>query len=151
MPKLTIIIGPSGAGKSTYLCNNHLDCYILSADFIREELYGDASIQGGKEVWDIFYHRLEELVSDAQDIVIDNTNIKAKYRKEILDRCKDYEVKYVIFLTPLWLCLSNNQSRSCQVPESVIMNMHRSLSQNLTTIMQETNNITFEGSIKDGN
>ena len=47
-PTCVILVGPPGCGKSTYgkkYAEEHANTIVLSSDQIREELYGDASIQ----------------------------------------------------------------------------------------------------------
>ena len=134
MPKLKMLIGVPGSGKSTYASRQE-GFSIASTDLVRKELYGDVNIQGGKEAWDTFYSILEHLVSTNVDILIDNTNIKSKNRKEILDRCRGYQVEFVLFNIPLWLCLQNNSNRERKVPEEVIMKMYRQLDSQIHELM----------------
>ena len=49
IPKLEILIGIPGSGKSTYAKEEHesnSNSVYLSSDKIREELYGNESVQG---------------------------------------------------------------------------------------------------------
>ena len=53
IPTLTLLIGLPGSGKTTY-AKNYAQKYIndvvhLSSDKIRQELYGDETIQGNPE------------------------------------------------------------------------------------------------------
>lgn len=136
MLKITIMVGCSGSGKSTYVQNNIPKPHVyLNADTIRKELYGDENIQGdGARVFGILYGRLSDHIASSVDysnpekethIVIDNTSITYKSRKEIYKRLpKDAEIHIVYFALPLHLCLERNSNRSRQVPEDVIRRQH---------------------------
>jgi predicted kinase len=140
MKQLIVLIGLPAAGKSTYSANLNIDC--LNTDSIRKEIYGDSSVQGGKE-WVIFYERLEEFLAAGEDLIIDNTNLK--HRNKLLDTAAKYgyTVHYKVFLTDLWKCIERNNKRERQVPESVILNMYRILNQNMHLFYSEPTSVEF--------
>lgn len=144
MPKLMMLIGPPGGGKSTF-ASRQSGYKVISCDKIREEFFGSANIQGGKDVWDEFDLRLTAAVRQEEDILIDNTNVKRAYRKQILDRCKGYFVEYVVFETPLEVCLRNNQKRDRHTPEDVIHAMYKTLEENLPLLEDECDKISYTG------
>jgi predicted kinase len=138
------MIAPPGAGKTTlsnlYIAKGYTS---ISADKVREDLFGDASMQGKSEVWREFYKRLSDAVDDRKNIVIDNTNTSAKDRKKLLDKLTGYEVEYIVFTVPLWLCLQRNAKRKRQVPEDAIERKWLTLKNNLPLIYTECANILF--------
>lgn len=103
----------------------------LCADDIRVELYGDAAIQGDNaEVYKVFYERLDKLLSESCDVIVDNTNILIEHRQPIIDRATAAgysEVEIWLFDVPLDVCLVRNRQRARVVPEDVIVAMHRDL------------------------
>lgn len=147
LPKCYIMIAPPAAGKTTWVNkkvqeaeNAGIIC-ILSSDNIRKELYGSASVQGNKRVWDILYARLAAAIRAKQNIIIDNTSCNAAARKEILEVFRKQQVpyllEYIVLTTPLEVCLKRNSTRPRQVPEEVITRMHNTLHQNLPNIYEE--------------
>ena len=85
-----MLCGLPGSGKSTlanYL-HKYLGAEIVSSDEIREELFGDAREQKrGNQVFDIARNRVNDLIANHKDIIIDATNLTPKYRSLFLD-CK---------------------------------------------------------------
>ncbi len=127
-----MLIGIPGSGKTTLAKKIEVKgyCYI-NADSIREELYGSAAEQGDKEhVFNIFFERLDALMSEGKDVVIDNTNLNPKQRKPILQRAERFgysDVQLWLLDVPLDLCLARNKSRDREVPEDIVANMFMEL------------------------
>lgn len=102
-PMMILMIGLPRSGKSTFV-NNVLSSanYIcISADNIREELTGDKSIQSNdKEVWKLLYEKFDSAIKNKENIVVDNTNLKIKYRKRFVDPAlkNNYFVIYASFM-----------------------------------------------------
>lgn len=123
------MVGLSGSGK-TIVAEEYSQKYnaqILSSDSIREELYGDESIQGNsQDVFDMLYKRASELLKNGISIIYDATNITRKNRSKFFNYCKQKNIQAihhaVILCTPYNICLRRNQNRSRQVPEDVIHN-----------------------------
>ena len=134
MPKFIMLIGLPACGKSTwarYYVKNHPHFVILSSDAIREELYGDESIQGDPSV--IFgkmrSRTLQEL-RKGNSVVYDATNICFKDRKGILNSVNkelpEVWITGVVFATPVEICKEWNQRRMRSVPDFVYDKMlHR--------------------------
>lgn len=132
MKRLILLVGVPGSGKTTLaqsLVKKGFER--LCADDIRLELYSDAAEQGdAKEVFAIFFKRLEALLEDENNIVIDNTNIKFDHRQQIIDRArrsKYTDIQLWVLDVPLAVCLERNKKRERQVPEDVITNLFNTL------------------------
>lgn len=134
MPDFIMLIGLPACGKSTWArhyTKNHLHSVVLSSDAIREELYGDESIQGDPNV--IFgkmrSRALHEL-RKGNSVVYDATNICFKDRKGILNSVNkelpEVWITGVVFATPVEVCKEWNQKRARSVPDFVYDKMlHR--------------------------
>jgi predicted kinase len=130
--RLIILVGIPGAGKSTLakkIMEKGFHC--LSADPIREELYGNAAEQGDKEeVFKVFFERFDDALAKELDIIIDNTNLNPRQRKPILERAQkaNYsDVQLWLLDVPLDVCLKRNASRPRVVPDDIVANMFMEL------------------------
>jgi len=132
LKRIVLFVGVPGSGKTS-----HAEKLVeqgfsrLCADDIRVELYRDAAIQGDSaEVYKIFFERLDKLLSECCDVIVDNTNILIEHRLLIINRAVEAgysEVEIWLFDVPLAVCLERNQQRERVVPEDVIIAMHRDL------------------------
>lgn len=147
---IIIMVGLPASGKTTYIKNNLSDYTVVSADDVREDLYGDAAIQGNiKDVFDKFYERLGEALNTSENIVVDNTSVKAKYRRNLEDfikiRCKangtKYDVRYIFMETPVSMCLKRNRARDRKVPEHIIMAMNLTLHKDFQDIANKAERV----------
>ncbi len=134
MSQLTILIGIPGSGKTTYakqhLLTNADICYV-SSDDIREELFGDASVQQDpKRVFGIAYKRTTAALDAGKDVVFDSTATTVTARRQLLDACAAHanSIRYIVLDTPLNECLRRNRLRDRQVPEEVIRRQYRNMS-----------------------
>ena len=134
MSKLTMMIGIPGSGKSTYA--KELPGVYVSPDAIREELYGDISVQGNSaEVFGLVESRIREALKTGCDVVYDATNT-TKYRKATVAEFREYgatEVNGIFMNTPFDVCMKRNlnrQDRSEPVPEEVMKRMYNALLDN---------------------
>jgi len=117
------------------MMRSHPESFVhVSLDEIRGQLFGDPAIQGE---WSAIWQRVKSQCSHAssqrKNVIYDATNYKKKYRLEVIELLRNYEFKPItgIYLqVPLWICLSRNQTRDRQVPEDVIIEMHRCLTLN---------------------
>lgn len=122
-PTLYVLCGPAACGKSTYAAT--FNAVVVSSDEVREELFGDASIQKDNDrVFEIVNQRVEKALALGHDVVYDATSIKSYTRRNIIQR---FDARFVA----VWFdvskdeCLERNAKRSRQVPEKVIARMFR--------------------------
>ena len=127
-----VMIGLPGSGKNTWI-NANLGRKVrqLSRDDIRENLcYCKAGekIVGSKEqeanVSKIFNNLLVEYVSSGYDVVINNINLRKKYRDDYKKLLSRYNVKWVYVVIEAPSIEDNISRRQGQVPEDVLRNMY---------------------------
>lgn len=138
MRHLVLMRGGQGAGKSTFIKENNLEQYTLSADSIRllfqspimtsEGKSGISAMNDGR-VWKLLFELLEERMKRGEFTIIDATHSKreqiSRYRK--LAQKYRYRVSVVDMSDiPLETLLEQNRMRPEYkfVPEHVIMNAH---------------------------
>lgn len=100
---VVVPIGLSGAGKSTWIKENYPDAVVISRDAIREELGYVApgrkavlSRQKEDKVSTVFNQRLTDAARDgSKTIVLDNLNLKKKYRDAYKEQLSLYAVNWV--------------------------------------------------------
>ena len=100
---IVVPIGLSGAGKSTWVKEHYPDSTVISRDAIREELGYVApgkkavlSSQKEDKVSSVFNKRLIEAARDgSKTIVLDNLNLKKKYRDAYKEQLSLYAVNWV--------------------------------------------------------
>ena len=87
-PLFIMLVGVAGSGKSTYAKERQREscrCTILSSDSIREELYGDESIQRDPaKVFQIMERRALEAARIGMSVVYDATNFSSRRRKHMV-------------------------------------------------------------------
>ena len=138
MRVLLLLRGAPGVGKSTYIENNGLKNYALSADEIRM-MYQSPLLQvNGKEcvspmnekaVWDTLFQLLEARMMRGEFVVIDATNSKAQEMKKYKTLAETYRYRiYCVDFTdvPIEECKRRNKLRPeyKQVPEETIDRMY---------------------------
>lgn len=92
-PKAYLLVGLPGSGKSTWCRKNYPNLPIVSRDIIRAELgfTKDADEKAALEWWkeEKVTKRenelIEKLCSERKDFIIDDTNLKKKFRKKMID------------------------------------------------------------------
>lgn len=93
-PELVIMIGLPRSGKSTFVEQNYDDYNYLSRDEIRTNIFGyKGNMLHEAEVSTIFNKRYTEFLNQNKNIVIDNTNIQKKYRKQFINQAKAHKYK----------------------------------------------------------
>lgn len=132
-PVFVVITGLPGAGKSTLLTNlrvSHGDQMtapvVHSSDALREEIYGDAAVQGDNSVlFAELYRRICADLRRGKDVVLDATSLTQKVRANALRQVAGCSCTPVaVFLnTNVETCLKRNQMRDRHVPETVIRRM----------------------------
>ncbi len=136
-----VLVGAPGAGKSTHAAKlaETENAVVISGDDVREELYGSAEIQGNwAEIWD----RIDELVSEScgMNVVLDGTHYLRRYREEAIALLRSYgytRVEAVILDASLATCISRNWTRSRNVPDYIVKEMHTKLQSSLKDIYSE--------------
>jgi len=137
MRTLVLLRGAAGCGKSTWIKDNDLEKYTISADTIRL-LYQSpiTTIDGGKKisqrsdgkVWKLIFELLEQRMNNGEFTIIDATHSRttliSRYKKLI----KEYRYRcYVVDFSdvPLDTVLERNRTREGYkfVPEDAIKNM----------------------------
>lgn len=139
MARLILMIGLPGSGKST-LAQQLLAAEprrrLISTDAIRQELFGDANVQGSwlliwQQVRSQFHQAVIQIAQGtATEAIYDATNAQRRHRREAIAtaRATGFNTITAVWLdTPLWLCLARNKQRDRFVPEDAILRMHRQL------------------------
>lgn len=134
-PICHILIGVPGSGKSTFAANlAKLGNYcVISTDAIREQLYGNATIQGEwTEIETTAIAQITKIIAQGDAVIYDATNAKRAWRLDLLQKLNVSVSSPVQWMgwylrTPIETCKAWNQQRTRQVPEVIIANMHQSL------------------------
>lgn len=136
MRSLFLLRGAPASGKSTWIRENKLEPYTLSADQFRRQIQAPVMSENGKygtcqdndtEVWKLLFETLEKRMERGDLTIIDATH----YKSSLIARYKDLEQKYryrvyvVNFDIPEEEILKRNKLREeCEiVPEDVISKM----------------------------
>lgn len=128
---INIMIGLPGSGKS-YLAKKlaeENDGIVVSSDSIREELYGDESIQGnGSEVFSLMFKRVLAAHKENRVVYYDATNINRKRRIALVNSfiqkgVKRKDISFIVVATSFEKCLENNGNRARKVPKEVLYRM----------------------------
>jgi predicted kinase len=153
-PALILLIGLPGSGKSTLARELQAidpSYAIVSTDAIRQQLFGDESIQGSWNlIWVEVQRQLRQVVSRMESdphlqvypdplqifqrpmraVIYDATNVVRRDRRQLIATLRSLGFRHITGFwldTPLELCLQRNQNRCRQVPEAVIQRMGRRL------------------------
>lgn len=133
MRTLLLLRGIQASGKSTWVVENNLEPYTLSADKIRLNIANpvlneDGSIEisqkYNKLTWELLYKYLEMRMQNGDFTIIDATHSDIKLMNKYRDLANTYKytIYYLEFDTPLEECLKRNRERIGYkyVPEKVI-------------------------------
>lgn len=135
---LLLFRGAPGCGKSTFIDQNGLRPYALSADEIRLQCQSaqqtidgrvEISQKNEKDVWNMLFKLLEIRMRNGEFTVIDATNSKTSEINRYKEMCDTYRYRiFCIDMTdlPIEECKRRNASRPVlkQVPEYVIDKMY---------------------------
>lgn len=137
------LIGVPGSGKSTFAAElAKLGNYrLVSTDAIRQQLYGDASIQGDwLAIEEKVIAEIVDAIAQGYAVIYDATNAKRMWRMVFLMKLKVLTPAAVwmawYLQTPIAVCKLHNQQRDRQVAEVIIESMYKSL-QNFPPIAAE--------------
>jgi predicted kinase len=134
-----LLIGPPGSGKTTLAYQlapllkgeNGEPGVVLSTDAIREELFGDAAVQGPwDEIRALLLQRLHASVDAGTPVVIDATHARRPWRllyTQQLQLSRTVEWIGWWLTTPLEQCRAWALQRERPVPEAVIEEFHASI------------------------
>jgi len=137
--RLLLLIGLPGSGKSS-LAAALLHCCpqrcLISTDAIRSQLFGDEAIQGNwLQVWREVGRQLQQATrqittGQSLEAIYDATNAVRRDRRRAIALARSCGFTNIICVwlnTPLDVCLQRNEQRDRQVPDTVILKMHRCL------------------------
>lgn len=131
LPTLYMYMGLPGSGK-TYLAKRAAkpDDLVLDSNEIREEVWGDPSIQNDPaHIFNIMYQRTCAALKEERSVFYVATNISMKRRiallKQLKKRFPDVIYRCVCVIAPLDVCHRRNGARERIVPAEVIDRMAR--------------------------
>lgn len=108
MGRVYVLVGIPRCGKTTWTQANKAGKVVVNADTIRNLVYGQRYWQEGEPLmWSIRGIVLRMLMSQGQDIIIDETNTTIKRRSDILTMAKEmgYKATAVVFTTTKETCM----------------------------------------------
>ncbi len=120
------LIGIPGSGKSTvaHWLQAETQGKIVSTDDIRQQLYGNASIQGDwATIAAVIAQQLQQAIAAQQTIIYDATNVNRQWRQDFLAQYSQIAWIGWFLQTPFDQCLKQNQRRSRQVPHAIMEQM----------------------------
>lgn len=117
-PTLTVMCGIQGSGKSTFAIraaaleqeyDGEYDTVILGSDTIRQR-HPDFT---NEQVFSTLYKRMNALLKENKNVIIDATNITHKSRKHLLNQVKvDCYKRCIIVNTPIEVCKERVKARN---------------------------------------
>ncbi len=150
---LILLIGLPGSGKSTLarsLLTVDPQAKLISTDSIRAQLFGNEANQGSwLKVWLEVRQQFQDAVSQIQQgqasiAIYDATNAVRKQRRDAIALSRKSGFDRIIALwvnTPISTCLERNQRRDRQVPEEIILRMHRRLQSASPSLTEDLNGL----------
>ena len=126
--RLYIMVGIPGSGKSTWVKENLSEYQVISREMIRQELgitmKGIGNKQEEDKVSSIFNSRLMDAVKYNKAVVIDNTNLKQKFRSNYFSMLKnEYNPEIIYVYSEAPLLEDNYKRRDGEILKEVIFNM----------------------------
>ena len=138
-PQLVLLVGLPCSGKSSFATGLVRHCprrRLISTDAIRSHLFGDEATQGPwLKVWQEVDRQFQQTArqiagGQALEAIYDATNAVRRDRRRAIAlarACGFTSIISVWLNTPLVVCLARNRQRQRQVPEPIILRMHRCL------------------------
>jgi predicted kinase len=130
-----MLIGPPGSGKSTLAHHLHQlipQSCLVSTDQIRQQLYGDPTIQGPwPQIEAVVEAQVRQALDQGQTVIYDATNARRVWRQALLQRLAPLQATWVgwYLTTPLATCLEWNRQRPRAVAPEVIEALYQALKQ----------------------
>ena len=131
--QFVMLVGIAGSGKSTVArrLNDvfNTEFIILSSDDIREEIYGDASVQNNPaRIFKLLNQSTLDHLAAGHSVVYDATNLKRSSREAMLKKIHDLETvtntditcTCVIVNADVDTCILRQNLRNRKVPAEVI-------------------------------
>ena len=128
-----LLIGPPASGKTTLagVLAELTGAVVLSTDVMRQELFGDAAVQGPwRDIEALLHQRIRESVAAGVPVIVDATHARRPWRLAITQALPlPGPVEWIGWwlYTSLGTCLQWNQTRQRLVPEPVIREMAAAL------------------------
>ena len=128
-----LLIGPPASGKTTLagVLAELTGAVVLSTDLLRDELFGDAAVQGPwRDIEALLHQRIRDSVAAGVSVIVDATHARRPWRLVITQALAlPAPVEWIGWwlYTPLSTCLQWNQTRKRLVPEPVIREMAAAL------------------------
>ena len=149
MDLLIVMCGISGSGKSTKAKElaSKYNALIVSTDEIRQRVFKDVNDQKhNREVFQIAYDEINDLIKYANNVIFDATNIKYSSIRELEKNIKHWNDIYrmlYIMDTPIDKAIEQNNKRDRIVPTEVIIKQANTFKSNREKIMQEFADVRF--------
>lgn len=149
MDLLIVMCGISGSGKSTKAKElaSRFNAVIVSTDEIRQRVFKDVNDQKhNREVFQIAYDEINDLIKYANNVIFDATNIKYSSIRELEKNIKHWNDIYrmlYIMDTPIDKAIEQNNKRDRIVPTEVIIKQANTFKSNREKIMQEFADVRF--------
>lgn len=127
-PFLIFMYGYPSAGKTTLserlYKNAPRNIELISADKVREELYGSQDVFGNPtEIYKILLSRMRQALLNNKSVIYDAANLRKDYRMDYLNEIKDIDcIKYIVRVnTDKEICIKRHKTRGRNIPLEKIM------------------------------
>lgn len=147
--RLYVPIGIPGSGKSTW-CRRMLEAPSVSSDDIRRELFGtlckahdvtpEQKKEHNRQVWDLFYGRVESWLGQGEDVIADGTNLRDYAREKLraIAQRQNATVHAIVFNNTTQAFRQNKERPEEQwVPDDVMNDFLGQFNQEYTYITKE--------------